>query len=453
MMASSTVVGGETYSVAVVLGCLAVLTSVAYYLFSRPSFPKNAPPLTSEAFPVIGSLQFFTERWDFFQRAAALSKSNHFSFYAGQWPVVALRGEEGRKVFFESKSLGFAEGYGALLQGSPPVKKDNNPLEETGGYQKDFSAYFSKRIVTLLKGNTLKQGLPRMLKDARAAFDKLAADPSRTTDPFDSIYRLVYLFTMRTVACNEIADNPALLAKTLGLFESVEGAVSPLLIMYPWLPLWGKLKRISGGGQLYMILKGIVDTRKKTGTRGEDALQYLMDQGDSLMEMIIFITGALFAGQLNSGINAAHILIYLASNPYWMQRVREEIETVANRYSSDPSAPLKERLMSVPIEAWESEFTLTDLCLRETIRLQLPGNAFRKNISDEAIPLNKEGTEVIPPGTYATYATGDVHLDPSIYSDPLEWDPSRHLPERAEDKKALYAYMGWGVVSQLRCRC
>jgi cytochrome P450 len=434
------------YGVAIVFGGLAVIASAVLYLFYRPPFPKNAPPLARDTLPILGSMKFFTQRWDFIRDASALSKSGHFSFYAGQWPVVAVRGEEGRKIFFESKALGFAEGYGALLQGSPPVKEENNPLAEDRAYKKDFSAYFSKRIIAMLKGNQLKSGLPRMMLDARAAFDKLAADPSGITNPFDSMYELVYQFTMRTVACNDIADDPALLKKTLGLFEMVEAAATPFMIMYPWMPLWGKLKRVSGGGQLYIILKGIVDKRKKTGTRGDDALQYLMDQGDTLTEMITFILGALFAGQLNSGINAAYILAYLASKPEWMQRVREEVEMVANRFSSDPSVPLKERLMSVPIEAWESEFVLADLCLRESIRLQLPGSAFRKNTSDVAVPLNKEGTEVIPPGMYATYPTGDVHLDPSIYTNPLDFDPERFMPERAEDKKQTYGFMGWGVV-------
>jgi sterol 14-demethylase len=35
-----------------------------------------------------------------------------------------------------------------------------------------------------------------------------------------------------------------------------------------------------------MILKKIVDDRTKTGRREEDALQFLMDQGDSLMDII-----------------------------------------------------------------------------------------------------------------------------------------------------------------------
>jgi cytochrome P450 len=274
----------------------------------------------------------------------------------------------------------------------------------------------------------------------------LAADPSLTTDPYDSVYRLVFQFTMRTVACDDIANDPPLLAKCLRLFEIVEGASTSWLIMYPFLPLWAKVKRTYGGAQLYMILKRIMDKRTSTGIKGDDPLQFLMDQGDSAADVIQFVLGSLFAGQLNSGINAAAVLTYLAAKPYWQDRVREEVAGVAERYCTDSSRPLKEQLMQVPIEAWEGEFPIIDLCLKDSIRLQMSGTAFRKNISDTPIPINKEGTEVIPPGAYVTLAVGDIHYNPEIYSEADEWDPARYMPERAEDKKAEgYGWIGWGV--------
>ena len=101
--------------------------------------------------------------------------------------------------------------------------------------------------------------------------------------------------------------------------------------------------------------------------------------------------------------------------------------------------------MHIPIEAWEREFPILDICLKDSIRLQLSGTAFRQNISGRPIPLNKSGTEVIPPEAYVAYGTADVHYDPSIYPDPEVWDPARYLPERAEDKKKLYGWVGWGV--------
>ena len=155
--------------------------------------------------------------------------------------------------------------------------------------------------------------------------------------------------------------------------------------------------------------------------------------------------GALFAGQLNSGINAAWILIYLAKNKIWFDRVREEIDTIASRYCPDKSQPLKERLMHVPASAWEGEFFNIDLCLKDSIRLHAAGTVFRKNISGHEITLNKAGTEVIPADAYVVLHLRDVHNDPEVYKDSEEWDPGRYLPDRAEDKKKEYAWVGWGV--------
>lgn len=84
------------------------------------------------------------------------------------------------------------------------------------------------------------------------------------------------------------------------------------------------------------------------------------------------------------------------------------------------------------------------MCLRESIRIQLLGTAFRKNISGRAIPTGS-GDEIIPPNAFVTFAIADTHLDPEIYTDPLKWDPSRMLPDRAEDKKKPQGYLGWGV--------
>ncbi|KAK5111431.1 hypothetical protein LTR62_004883 [Meristemomyces frigidus] len=433
---------------AALVALLAVVCSVAYYALQTPPHGAKVPPLTRDTSSLFGAYVFFTHRWDFMQKAAAHSPTGNFSFYAGRKPVIAVRGVEARRAFVESKELGFNEGYSALLAGAPDVKEGNNALGNdvlTDENRADFGTFFNKWLAAMLKGNRLKQGLPQLLNDARTFFDGLATNTTGLTDPFDSVYRMVFQFTMRTVACGEIADDPALLSRTLKLFEDVESAVSPLAVMYPWLPLWSKVKRTIAGGQLYVIFKRAVDSRKKSGVRCEDAIQYLLDTGANTTVILKVILGALFAGQLNSGVNAAWIMVYLASNTYWLDQCRKEVQRVATNHCPNNASSLKEQLMQIPIEAWENEFPVIDMCLRESIRLQSGGAIFRKNISDHAVPLDKEGHEVIPPSSFATYHTGDVHYNPSIYTNPMEYDPGRFLPDRAEDKKEQYAFLGWGV--------
>lgn len=440
-MALLSLASNATFLLAVLFGVLAVLTTLIAYLFHKPPFPKNAPQYYHEKWPLLGAMQFFTQRWDFYRRGVASSKTGNFSFHVGPYSVVALSGEEPRKVFFEHKNLGFGEGYGALLGGSPDVKVDNNPLAESAAGTSEFGQYFARRLTAMLKGPHLKNGLPQLLKDARANLEVLANDPLGITNPFDTIYRLVFHVTMRTVACNDVANSPELLEQCLRHFETIEDTGTALSIMYPWMPVPAKFRRLYAGAHLYRIFQNVVNERKKTGIKDDDALQFLIDQDDSITDILTFVLGSLFAGQLNSGINAAFILCYLASNDYWMKRVREEVNSVADRHCPDTDLPLKDRLMRVPIEAWESEFPNIDLCLKDTIRLQMSGTAFRKNTSNQDIPLGKTG-EVIPAGAYVTLGVGDMHYSPNIYPDPEEWDPARY--ERGEDKKETYGWVGWG---------
>ncbi|EHL02728.1 putative Obtusifoliol 14-alpha demethylase [Glarea lozoyensis 74030] len=201
-------------------------------------------------------------------------------------------------------------------------------------------------------------------------------------------------------------------------------------------------KRTIAGGRLFHLFKGLMDDRKITGRREDDALQYLIDMGDDIKSVIQFIVGAVFAGQLNTGINASFMLTYIGSSRYWYDRVRAEVDGVVDKYAPDRSLPLTQRFEAIPIEAWETEFPLLDYCLRDSIRLQLLGTMYRRNIDDGDVKI---GNEVIPSGAFITYHFSDVHQDPEIYSEPLKWDPSRYFPDRAEDKKKPLCWVGWGA--------
>jgi cytochrome P450 len=381
-------------------------------------------------------MQFFTRRWTYFQQQMTISRTGNFSFHVGDKQVVALSGENTRKIFFDNKSLQFNEAYAAMIGGTPDVN--------TGSEEKEsFSAYVNRNLLGLIKGPVLAKGLPQMLADVRQALDKVATKSE--TDPFDSIYRIVFHLTIRTVGCVEIADDPVLREKTLGLYETLERTASAINVMYSWLPTPSKMLRMYAGTRLYMIVQKIIDARRREDRREDDPLQTLIDHGDSTIRIVAFVLNVLFAGILNSGVNAACIAMYIAADPHWCELVVDEVRSVADRYNADVTVPLRDRLMSVPFAAWETEFPVIDACLRETIRLQLSGTFFRRNDTGASIPLDKEAKEVIPHGAYATYPIGDTHYNPAIYANPDQWDPSRYSPERAEDKKQHHAFVGWGV--------
>jgi hypothetical protein len=91
---------------------------------------------------------------------------------------------------------------------------------------------------------------------------------------------------MRVVGCNDVAEDPELLEKTLQLYETVEASATAATMLFPWFPSPSVIKRTVAGGRLYMIINNIVEKRKKTGIRGDDPLQFLIDESDSMPKII-----------------------------------------------------------------------------------------------------------------------------------------------------------------------
>ena len=136
--------------------------------------------------------------------------------------------------------------------------------------------------------------------------------------------------------------------------------------------------------------------------------------------------------------------VFLAHNSEWRAKIRKEVDTAIVKHRTGPNQSRIEVLDSLSVDTWESEFPLIDLCLREGIRIAMPGAAFRKNSSDKDTPIGSTGM-VIPKGSYATYIFDDAHQNPGLYPDPDTWDPSRFLEGRSGEKKTHHGYLGWGA--------
>ncbi|TIC90210.1 Obtusifoliol 14-alpha demethylase [Colletotrichum higginsianum] len=423
-----------------------LLTGLAYAVGSlawRPSFPRNAPRLL-KGYPVLGTPRFFSERGNFLSEGRRFAASGNWSFYFGKMRIVGLSGDEGRRLFFESRDLDFTKGYGALFNATPriDVSKDRSSGD-------DFGAKFNWNLVKLLRRDVLSSRLPLLINDTRKSMDAIAArvDPASgfgTSDPFDDMYQLVFQLTMRMVGCDEIAEDPALMVRVLRIYESIDAASTATKIMFPWMPTVGHLRRVYSGAKMYMLLEGFIKQRKERGVGNDDALQFLIDNGDSTAEMVAFMVGALFAGLINSGINAAYLLCFLAADERWYAAMRDEVDgAIARRRRSEAQTP-EEILAGMSMDEWEAEFPLIDVGLKETIRLTITGCGFRYNASGRDVAIGASG-EVVPADAYAVYHFDTTHMSPDFFPDPLRWDPGRYLPGREEDKKDPHAFIGWGT--------
>ncbi|OLN96761.1 Obtusifoliol 14-alpha demethylase 1 [Colletotrichum chlorophyti] len=421
-----------------------LLTGLVYAvgaLVNRPSFPRNAPRLF-KGYPVLGAPRFFTDRGNFLSEGRRLGTSGHWSFYFGKRRIVGLSGDDGRKVFFENRELDFMKGYGALFNAAPRVDVSAQASED------DFGAKFNRNLIKLLRKDVLSERLHLLVSDTRGTMDRLAArvdeGGSGVSDPFDDMYGLVFQLTMRMVGCDEVAENQDLLLRVLRIFESIDAASTMTKVMFPWMPTVGHFWRVYSGGRMYMILDKVIKERKKRGVEGNDALQFLMDQGDSTVEMVAFIVGALFAGLINSGINAAYLLCFLAADKKWYEEVRKEVDGVVSRRRRNEEESPEEVLSRMSMEEWEADFPLIDLGLKETIRHTITGCGFRYNGSGKDIAIGDSG-EVVPKEAFVVWQFDDAHMDEGFFPEPLRWDPGRYLPGREEDKKDPHAFIGWGA--------
>lgn len=82
-----------------------------------------------------------------------------------------------------------------------------------------------------------------------------------------------------------------------------------------------------------------------------------------------------------------------------MDLVRNEVKAALSRHGNSKETA-EQILGRLSLEAWESEFPVIDLCLRECIRLHVAGSAFRRNRSGKDVPIGDTG-EVVPKDAYA----------------------------------------------------
>lgn len=426
--------------ISLILALVSLSTLFIIYTTRQPNdtrpLPQVAKNLTPNWLSPFGALDFFTRRYDFLIEQIKLSKTGLFRFYLGKIMVVGISDGEAKHQFFHSNQLDFSEGYAALF--NTPSPADVAVVENLDPTK---TAYFNNRLIALVKRPKLSENLSSLLSVTQQHLVELG--DSGVTDPFDSIYEIVFHLTVLQVGAIEIANDRAKLRKLLSLFETIENSSTYFTVLFPRIPGPARIKRIIAGTKLYFMLKKCFDDRAASGRREEDALQFLIDSGDSVEAATQFIVGSLFAGLLNSGINAAYILSYLGLNPGALARAKAEIAAVAERHSDDPSLSLSEKLLTLPIEVWEEEFVFLDQCLSDSARINAMGAGLRMVKSDTMV-----GDEVIPKGSIMAFPFHHTHLDPNLYPNPLEFDPSRYDAEREEQQHRLatpLSYLAWGA--------
>ncbi|PPQ98483.1 hypothetical protein CVT26_013884 [Gymnopilus dilepis] len=409
-----------------------ILAIGVYYLLS----PKDKSSIRRlGGFPIVTAWAFFSRRYDFLWKHFKSSDTPHFKFQVLQHHVVALRGEESRRKFFDSRTLNFAEGYKILMGASPNLKDIN-----VDALVKEESSWFVKRLPILLNRKRLEDMLPLLLADVENRTQTWGK--KGRFDPFKNIYDLVFQMTVRMATCREFAQDIQAVDEVHRQFWILEKSATPTRLLLPWFPGPARRRNDAATKELYMTLYTVVEKRRAAETPSSDAIDLLIAEGFENGEIIQFILAVIFAGVVNTGLNACWALVFLAAHPEWKTKVKAEIEALIAKHTDTVSPdPLHKRLAAIPISAWEDEMPILESVIRESLRLAFNSALLRRNLSE---PFTVAGG-TIEKGDFLTYSVADVHLNPEIYTRPQEFDPLRFGPGREEDKKHTYAFLGWGA--------
>ncbi|QRV80112.1 cytochrome P450 family protein [Ceratobasidium sp. AG-Ba] len=367
-----------------------------------------------------------------------------FSFNILQHNVVAVRGEEARKVFFDRRDLSFTEGYRLLFGGGPNAKDVAEDVTDIND-QAQISV-FGRRLSSILRMDRLTALTPLFMSDLERNMSKWG--PSGKFDPFDDIYSMVFQLTVRAAACREIADSIEDCKRMEKLYWQVEKGSTPTSVLLPWFPSPARRLKTKATTEIYYWFDAIIKARKEENRREEDTLHVrkkprgkfapvLMDMGDSTADIIQFVLRTLFAGIVNSGLMSAWIFIFLDQEPQWKTKVVAELKSLLDKYSpaSHQYSPAAERFSNIPPEAWEGEMPVLEAKLPERNHSSLIRRVIKGDLD--------LGGKKIPNGSFLVYLITETHNNPDIYLDPAKFNPGRF--SEGQDKSQYHGFLGWGV--------
>ncbi|KAF8137505.1 cytochrome P450 [Boletus edulis] len=371
---------------------------------------------------------FFRRRFDFLNEGFRKTGEKLFQFNMLRETVIVVSGESARKAFFANRAFDLTEGFKVLSGAIPMVKGVTSQL------QTRRIALIHKRLVSLQKNDHLRQLIVPILEDCHRVMDTWGS--SGTFDPFEKIYELVFQTTVRSLTSQEIADDPALVARLKSLYDILDHGTTPTTVLLPWLPFPSMLRKLLATKEVYDIISRAIDTRLKSGKPRDDTLQMLVDAQDERLVIVGFIMGLLVAGARATGTTASWLITFLGNNLEWKDKAICEIEGLISTYCLEaaPRASLSSNLASIPLEAWEAETPVLDALIHETLRIAQPHTAMRRNLGPDTVI----DTKTIPSGAYIVYPFSDVHLNPELYPDPWKFDPNR------KEANTPFGYVGWG---------
>ncbi|XP_027904066.1 cytochrome P450 87A3-like [Vigna unguiculata] len=409
--------------------CLATLIFVSIthwvYRWRNPSCNGKLPP-GSLGFPLLGeSLQFFTPYTSSDINPFIKQRMNRYgpifkTGFAGR-PTVVSTDPKFNHLIFQQEGEMFKSWY-------------PDTLNEILGKQNFSSLHgvvfkYVKNMVFKMFG---PEGLKRMLSevDQKACTTLQQWSCQDAVELMDATKRMIFgLTAKKLLSCDSKETLESLMANFVAFME---GLISlPLYI--PGTPYY---KCLQGRKRAMKKLKKMLQERREKPRKEEsDFFDYVVDElskeGTLLNEEMALdlMFTLLFASFETTSLALTYAIKALSDHPSVLKRLEEEHEGIL-KGREDPNSGL----------TWQEykSMTFTLQVINETIRLAniVPG-IFRKTLQDV-----KYGGYTIPEGWAIMICPPAVHLNPTLYEDPLSFNPWRW--EGMEMSGASKHFMAFG---------
>lgn len=202
--------------------------------------------------------------------------------------------------------------------------------------------------------------------------------------------------------------------------------------IHPYLPIPAFRRRDRARARLGEMVSEIVEKRKRSGYRGEDFLQTLMDakysDGTTLSDHEItgMLVAAMFAGHHTSSVTTAWTLIELLRHPQFLEEVQTEIH---QRYAEGEDY------------TYESlrDLEKTESAVKEALRIHPPLFILLRAALANCEILGYQ----VKKGNWVAVSPMVAHRDEKVFKNALQFDPDRYGPGREEDRRP-FAYISFG---------
>jgi len=368
--------------------------------------------------PLVGNtLKLLRDPWGFGGKMVARYGTVYRSHAFGEANVALLGPDANELILFDRDRLFSSEqGWGPLL----------NLLFPRGLMLMDFDHHRADRktLSVAFKPEPMRHYAVQL----DAGIKRQVADwGGRRMQFYDTIKKLTLDLAATSFLGVELGDEANRINQAF--VDEVQASIAPIRV-----PLPGTAMARGVKARAYLVdwFKREIPTRRHgaKGGNGEDFFSQFCratdDQGQPLSDDAI-------ADHMNFLMMAAHdtitssmttLVMLLARNPDWQERLREEI------MSLDPAVPLTDQL---------DRLVLTDYAFKEALRMMPPVPSLPRR----ALRDFEFGGYTIPAGTSVGVGIAWTHRMPDIWPDPDTFDPLRFTPEASKGRHR-FAWVPFG---------